>query len=89
MTRTHRFPTMVQTRNTHQGEQIVNHFDLNYIKAVMADREREAERLRQARRARLARTSKREIESGRRRRLGVREPIKAILALKGMTYSND
>jgi hypothetical protein len=53
------------------------HLDPYFIKAVMADREREAQRSRQARQAKRARNEKRKPESGRRRRLSLRNPLQA------------
>lgn len=61
----------------HEKEQIVNHFDLNHIKAVMADREREAQKMRLARDARKVRSENGKAEVGRQRRFILRDPLKA------------
>ena len=59
-------------------EQIVIHFDHQYIKAVMADREREAQRSRLVREAKQARSEKRTIEGKRRWHVSLRDPLKAL-----------
>jgi hypothetical protein len=58
-------------------ERVLVHFDLNYAKAVMDDREREAKRLRLAREDRKARSERRKLEGEPRRRVSLRDPVRA------------
>ena len=51
--------------------------DHQYIKVVMADREREAQRMRLVRQSKPSRSEKGKTEGERRRRISLRNPLKA------------